>query len=112
MSSEYGLIEPDSWTSYLSIPEFQKAIHLWPGQSVSTKQMPIEWIPSPDTTIWRFMDFFKFMSLVNDEVLFFTRLDKLADDHEATWSEATTNLIGAETPSIVQDEGVALQDFR
>ena len=105
MSSEYGLIDPDSWTSYLAIPEFQQAIHIQPGQSVSTTPIPIEWIPSSDTTIWRFMDFFKFMSLVNDGVLYFTRLDKLEDDHEAAWSDATTKLIGGETPSKVQDEG-------
>ena len=105
MDNEYGLIEPDSWESYLSNPVFQQAISFLPGQSVSTTPMPIEWIPSPDTTIWRFMDFFKFMSLVNEGILYFTRLDRLEDNHEAAWSDATTKLIEEETPSIIQDEG-------
>lgn len=105
MHNDYGMIEPDFRESYLSIPEFQRAVRRQSRQSVSTTPMPKDWIPAYDTTIWRFMDFFKFMSLVNDGILYFTRLDRLEDDHEANWSDATTKLIGEETPSIIQDEG-------
>jgi hypothetical protein len=34
---------------------------------------------SPDATIWRYMDFATFLSLLDRSALFFVRLDKLAE---------------------------------
>ena len=112
MSSNYGVIEPDSWGAYLSLPELQQAVRLQPGESVSATPMPMEWIPSPDTVIWRYMDFFKFMSLVNEHALFFTRVDKLReefDEFEGTWSDATIQLIEGTVPHSIIDEGWRLR---
>ena len=105
MKNDYGMIEPDSWGSYLSIPELQQAIRLQPGTSVNTTLMPNDWIPAPDTTIWRFMDFPKFMSLINDGTLFFTRVDRLEDEFEGTWSDATKRLIEGAGARTIKDEG-------
>lgn len=35
--------------------------------------------------IWRFMDFAKFLSLLESSALWFSRVDKLGDPHEASW---------------------------
>ena len=35
-----------------------------------------------DTTVWRYMDFTKFLSLLDKKELFFVRLDKLDDPFE------------------------------
>ena len=39
-------------------------------------------IPSDQTTLWRFMDFTKFVSLLKSNSLFFTRADKFSDPFE------------------------------
>jgi hypothetical protein len=39
-------------------------------------------IPSPDTALWRFMDFTKFLSLITTKCLYFPRADKLGDPFE------------------------------
>jgi len=39
-------------------------------------------IPSDDAVLWRFMDFTKFVSLLKDNALFFTRADKFEDPFE------------------------------
>ena len=50
-------------------------------------------IPSFDTTLWRYTDFAKFVSLLEDRALFFTRLDKLGDPFEGAWSEVNLQMI-------------------
>ncbi len=58
------------------------------------------------------MDFFKFMSLVNDRTLFFTRVDKLQeefDEFEGTWSDATIQLIEGNVPRSIVDVGWRLK---
>lgn len=39
-------------------------------------------VPDNETIIWRFMDFTKFVSLINSKALFFTRADKFEDPFE------------------------------
>ena len=38
--------------------------------------------PTPDTVLWRYMDFTKFVSILENEALFFPRADKLGDPYE------------------------------
>jgi hypothetical protein len=38
--------------------------------------------PTPETPLWRFMDFAKFVSLVADKALYFSRVDQLGDPFE------------------------------
>ncbi|ABB56793.1 hypothetical protein [Synechococcus elongatus] len=44
--------------------------------------------PSNNQTIWRYMDFTKFISLLETQKLFFARLDQFEDPYEGTWSNA------------------------
>lgn len=39
-------------------------------------------IPNPDTVLWRFMDFTKFLSIISTKCLYFPRADKLGDPFE------------------------------
>ena len=50
-------------------------------------------VPSFDTTLWRYMDFAKFVSLLEYRALFFTRADKLDDPFEGTLSEVNKAII-------------------
>ena len=46
-------------------------------------------VPPIDSRLWRYMNFAKFVSLLEIRQLFFTRADKLEDAYEGAWSEAT-----------------------
>ena len=46
-------------------------------------------IPPIDAQLWRYMNFAKFVSMLETRQLFFTRVDKLDDAYEGAWSEAT-----------------------
>ena len=50
-------------------------------------------VPSFDTTLWRYMDFAKFVSLLEDRALFFARADKLGDPFEGAWSDVNLKLL-------------------
>ena len=41
--------------------------------------------PPPDAILWRYMDFTKFVSLLEKQALFFARADKLEDPFEGAW---------------------------
>ena len=59
-------------------------------------------VPSFETTLWRYMDFAKYVSLLEDRALFFVRADKLGDDpFEGAWSEvnSTTLKLGKGLPT-------------
>lgn len=44
----------------------------------------------PDTTkIWKYMDLWKFLSIIERKELYFTRIDKLQDNYEGTISEVS-----------------------
>ena len=42
-------------------------------------------IPPDDVVLWRYMDFTKFVSLLEKSALFFPRADKLGDPFEGYW---------------------------
>ena len=42
-------------------------------------------IPPDDVVLWRYMDFVKFVSLLDKNALFFARADKLGDSFEGYW---------------------------
>ena len=44
--------------------------------------------PSPDAILWRYMDFIKFVSILEKQALFFSRVDKLEDPFEGFWPTA------------------------
>ena len=54
-------------------------------------------VPSFDATLWRYMDFVKFVSLLEHEMLFFVRADQLSDPYEGAWSDASRRAIGLGT---------------
>ena len=45
-------------------------------------------VPTFDTTLWRYMDLAKYLSLLENRALFFARADKLGDPFEGAWSDA------------------------
>ncbi|MCU5622620.1 hypothetical protein OCA99_23675 [Bacillus cereus] len=45
-------------------------------------------LPSEETKIWRYMDFTKFMSMLDKEEIFFTRSDRFEDKFEGTYPRA------------------------
>jgi hypothetical protein len=57
------------------------------------KQHPVFESPQDlNAKIWRFMDFTKFVSLLDKSALFFTRADKLGDPFEGSFSRANIKL--------------------
>ena len=58
--------------------------------------------PSDSGKIWRFVDFAKFMGLLEDKALFFCRSDRLGDDFEGHYSNAplraNVTYISADSP--------------
>ena len=45
--------------------------------------------PPPDAILWRYMDFTKFVSLLEKQALFFARADKLEDPFEGAWPNSS-----------------------
>lgn len=48
--------------------------------------------PSDDAVLWRYMDFTKFVSLLEKSALFFARADKLGDPFEGAFSKINVAL--------------------
>jgi hypothetical protein len=48
-------------------------------------------IPKLDLSIWRYMELWKFESLISERCLYFRRSDKLEDDMEGKYAEANRN---------------------
>ncbi len=46
------------------------------------REEPLLAHPPPDATLWRYMDFTKFVSILEKDALFFPRADKLGDPYE------------------------------
>ena len=79
-----------------SIPGIEQYIR--PGTHTSSSGGPpfdIE-IPPIETKLWRYMDFAKFVSLLESRALFFVRADKLDDPFEGALSEVNKAIIGTE----------------
>lgn len=45
-----------------------------------------------DTKLWRYMDFTKFISLIDSESLFFSRVDQLNDPFEGSWTSKNVEM--------------------
>ncbi|MDM5329846.1 hypothetical protein [Neobacillus sp. CF12] len=58
--------------------------------------------------IWKYMDFTKFVSMLDNNSLFFTRSDKFEDPFEGTYSKANQIL----RPTIYKDSGINEEVFR
>ncbi len=56
------------------------------------KEHPDYNTPQSDAVLWRYMDFTKFVSLLEKESLFFARADKLGDPFEGSFSKANEAL--------------------
>lgn len=98
-------------TNYWYIPELSAEIR--PGaftQGLIT--VPPETVPPAEAKLWRFMDFPKLLSLLETRALFFTRADRLEDQFEGTWSDATLQLLDGTTECdvIEHDEYVILRN--
>ena len=55
-------------------------------------------VPSDDTVLWRYMDFTKFVSLLEKRALFFCRTDLLGDPFEGSMSSATPPVTPGDQP--------------
>jgi hypothetical protein len=53
------------------------------------ERRPILEVPHPDTPIWRYMDFAKYVSLLDQRAIFFTTPDRFADAFEGSVSRLT-----------------------
>ena len=49
-----------------------------------------------DVRVWRYMDFTKFVSLIDSQCLYFARADKLGDPFEGSWPKMNMAVIEAE----------------
>ncbi|MCP1124519.1 hypothetical protein NKR74_14605 [Bacillus sp. 3103sda1] len=56
------------------------------------KHVDFNGIENENMKIWRYMDFAKFVSLLNEQSLFFTRIDKFEDRFEGSFSVANEQL--------------------
>jgi len=56
------------------------------------KKHPDLIVPNDNMTIWRYMDFTKFVSLLDKQALFFCRVDKLGDPFEGSHPKANISL--------------------
>jgi len=48
---------------------------------------------NPNTKIWRYMDFTKFLSLLEDSSLYFTRSDRFEDVYEGSTPHANAEML-------------------
>ena len=48
--------------------------------------------PESDAVLWKYMNFTKFVSLLEKQALFFARADKLGDPFEGSFSKANKQL--------------------
>ena len=60
------------------------------------KEHPALSSPPDDAVLWRYMDFTKFVSLLEKQALFFTRADKLGDPFEGYWPMSTSDANAAD----------------
>lgn len=54
-------------------------------------------IPGFDATLWRYIDFTKLVSLLEDQTIFFARADKLGDRFEGAWSNVNQMVLQSAT---------------
>ena len=54
-------------------------------------------IPAFDATLWRYIDFTKLVSFLEDQTIFFARADKLGDPFEGAWSNVNHMVLESAT---------------
>ena len=60
--------------------------------------------PSKDAVLWRYMDFIKFISLLETNTLFFSRTDKLGDPFEGSFPKKNATVRTTLTPRLSLDD--------
>jgi hypothetical protein len=58
-------------------------------------QPPFVSPPDPNIRIWRYVDFAKFVSLIDSSTLHFARLDQMEDEYEGAFSEGSFDVVKA-----------------
>ncbi len=56
-----------------------------------------------DVRVWRYMDFTKFVSLIESRCLYFTRADKFDDPFEGSWPKINIDALHLPFPDITQE---------
>ncbi|MDQ1391242.1 MAG: hypothetical protein QOF30_219, partial [Acidimicrobiaceae bacterium] len=64
---------------------------------------PVFVTPSDETTLWRYMDLPKFVSLLEKGALFFSRADKLGDPYEGSLTGPTLAALHTQLVTIGAD---------
>ena len=59
--------------------------------------------PPSEATLWRYMDFTKFVSLLDNSSLFFCSADRLGDPFEGSWSQANFETMSERYPPEMAD---------
>lgn len=65
--------------------------------------------PPPEATLWRYLDFTKFVATLDTSALFFVRADKLGDPFEGTLSRANWETQAARYPEMTEKNMQDLQ---
>ena len=68
--------------------------------------------PAPDTVLWRYLDFTKFVSLLDRSALFFAQADTLGDPFEGSLSKATELRYASQYLDQCRNKEKELQKFR
>lgn len=66
---------------------------------------PYGLVPCPDATIWRYMNFQTFVSMLHERALFFRRLDSFRDQHEAVHTKAARNRLRSDIRQLINSIG-------
>ena len=69
-------------------------------------------IPDENDKIWRYVDFSKFLSLLEDSAIFFSRADKLDDPFEGSYSKVNIKVRPITYQGWSMDDLGSLSDFR
>ena len=66
--------------------------------------------PPPEATLWRYMDFPKFVSVLDKSALFFCNASRLGDPFEGTWPTANFETLAARySPEMAEIARIGLQ---
>jgi hypothetical protein len=77
------------------------------------KQHPVFEAPEPQTKLWRYVDFTKYVWLLNAKAMFFSRADLLGDPFEGSYSRANLDLRPQMYANLISPEQLAgLTSFR
>ncbi len=86
------------------------------GEDLHEEHPAFEAPDSQDAVIWRYMDLAKFVSLLEDEALFFTRSDRMSDTFEGTTTtptlEASREWLGTAFDEFQRQMAKHRRDFR